>query len=222
MSENSVVDALGWVAKFRGSDLKIAVARLETLVANRDRLGLGTLLMHESVTGELLRAAVLIKRSAAQIDSIVHAAGILLSLPELLEEGETIQEVSLAAGNTGKPFDLVTDRRIAEFTFIDWKGGSESIRKQKLFKDFYLLAEADSAKRRCLYFLGDKHAPKVFGSRSTCESMLVKYAPLRDRFVQTYGSAIPVRQYYETKKDLVALVNLERVAPKAAAAFKEL
>ena len=40
------------------------------------------------------------------------------------------------------------NRRVAEFTIIDWKGGSESIRKQKLFKDFYLLADPDTTKLR--------------------------------------------------------------------------
>jgi hypothetical protein len=145
---------------------------------------------------------------------------MLLCLPELLEEGEPIEAVSLAAGNTEKSFDLVTDRRIAEFTFIDWKGGSESIRKQKLFKDFYLLAEADTTKRRYLYFLGDQHAPKVFSSRSTCEGMLQKFATLQKRFVTQYGPTLSVREYFGVKKDLVRLENLERVAHNAGAAFQ--
>jgi len=139
---------LGRVARFRGGNLAVGVARLERLVAGLDRQGLGSLLVQELVTLELLRAAVLVKRAAAQIDAVVHTAGMLLCLPELLEDGEQIEAVSLAAGNTGKSFDLVTDRRIGEFTFIDWKGGSESIRKQKLFKDFYQLAEAGTTKRR--------------------------------------------------------------------------
>ena len=145
---------------------------------------------------------------------------MLLYLPELLEGGEVIEAVSLAAGNTGKLFDLVTDRRVAEFTFIDWKGGSESIRKQKLFKDFYLLADADTTKLRYLYFLGDQHAPKVFVSRSPCKGMLRKFAILQERFVQQYGPTISVREYYQAKRDVVMLENLERAAPKAATAFQ--
>jgi hypothetical protein len=142
-----------------------------------------------------------IKRVAAQIDNILHATGMLLCLPELLEDGESIVAVSLAAGNMGKRFDLVTDRRIAEFTFIDWKGGPESIRRQKLFKDFYQLAEADTTKRRYLYFLGDLHAPKVFQSRSTCEGMLRKYAILRDTFLEHYDAALRVREYHDAKRN---------------------
>ncbi|WP_283814259.1 hypothetical protein [Bradyrhizobium aeschynomenes] len=44
----------------------------------------------------------------------------MLCLPHILEEGEIVDYVSLGAGNTGRPFDLETNRRIAEFKFIHW------------------------------------------------------------------------------------------------------
>jgi len=182
-------------------------------------MGLSSLLVQELVSLDLVRAAVLVKRAAAQIDSVLHATGMLMCMPELLEDGERIEAVSLAAANTGKAFDLVTDRRLAEFTFIDWKGGSESIRKQKLFKDFYQLAEADTTKRRHLYFIGDVHAPKVFRSRSLCKGMLRKFAILRDSFLRDYDSKLRVGDYYAAKKHLVILENLEVAAPKAAEVF---
>ena len=216
---DDVVDALGRVAQFRGDDLAGAVGRLEGLVAGQERSALGSFLGQELVTMELLRAAVMVKRAASQIDNVVHAVGMLLCLPELLREGEVIEAVSLAAGNTGKPFDLVTDQRIAEFTFIDWKGGAESIRKQKVFKDFCQLAEASTGKERFLYFLGEKHAPKVFTSRTSCKDMLQKYAPLRDAFLQRYDAAMTVREYCHAKDGVVKLVPLEQAAPKAAKAF---
>jgi hypothetical protein len=219
MATDDVVDALARVSRLRGEHLAGAVRRLEGLVAGQDRQGLGSLLLHEAISLELLRAAVVVKRAAAQIDNIVHATGMLVCLPEILEEGEVIQAVSLAAGNTGKSADLVTDRRVAEFTFIDWKGGSESIRKQKLFKDFYVLAEADTSKRRCLYFLGDVHAPKVFQSRSSVKGMLRKFAILRDAFLERSAPTLKVREYYEAKKHLIALENLETAAPTAARVF---
>jgi hypothetical protein len=93
---------------------------------------------------------------------------------ELLEGEEVVEWLSLGAGNTGKSFDLVTNRRIAEFTFIDWKGGSASIRRQKVFKDFYLLAEAQTDKRQFLYFLGQEHAPRTFQTTTACVDMLRK------------------------------------------------
>jgi hypothetical protein len=45
---------------------------------------------------------------------------------------------------TGRSFDLETSYRVAvaEFKFIRWQGGPESIRQNQLFKDFYLLARS--------------------------------------------------------------------------------
>ena len=60
-------------------------------------------------------AALLVKRSAGQINLIVHAVGILVALPKILEPGELVQSLSLGAGNTGRAHDLETDRRIDEF-----------------------------------------------------------------------------------------------------------
>lgn len=54
---------------------------------------------------------------------IMHAAGIMVALPWILESGEIVESLSLGAGNTGRDHDLETNRRIAEFKFIDWRGG---------------------------------------------------------------------------------------------------
>ena len=69
--------------------------------------------------------------------------------------------MSLGAGNTGRSFDQETDRRVAAFKFIRWQGGPESIRQNSVFKDFFLLAEHDTVKRRYLYVLGN-HYPLKF------------------------------------------------------------
>ena len=47
---------------------------------------------------ETAPAALLVKRSAGQINVIVHAVGILVALPKILEPGELVQSLSLAAG----------------------------------------------------------------------------------------------------------------------------
>lgn len=109
--------------------------RAEQLSAKLADLGIG-----ESV----LTAATTLKRVLGQVNVLIHAVGILTSLPEILEPGETISYLSLGAGNTGRPFDLETDRRVAEFKFINWRGGAEAIRQNSLFKDLYLLQVADT------------------------------------------------------------------------------
>ncbi len=77
----------------------------------------------QNITASLLDSAFILKEVAGQINVIVHAVGILIALPHILREGEVIQSLSLGAGNTGKAFDLETDWRVAEFKFIQWRGG---------------------------------------------------------------------------------------------------
>jgi len=216
---SSLMDAVELVRAFKAEDLALRVARLEHEAEGKGVRELAAMLEQRSVSPELFRAAVEVKRSAAQIDEVVHAVGTLLCLKEILEPEEKIERLSLAAGNTGRDFDLETDMRIAEFTFIDWKGGPESIRKQKVFKDFYSLAEANTDKRRFLYLIGKVHGPKVFVSRSPCRGMLRKFAGLQAEFVRKYGTTITVREFYESRKALVQVIDLTDVAPRAAQAL---
>ena len=78
------------------------------------------------------------KKIFSQLNTIIHATGILLYSSRILQKGEIIESMSLGAGNTNKDFDLVTNIRIAEFKFIEWKG-RDSIRQNSLFCDFYKL-----------------------------------------------------------------------------------
>src|SRR2546426_3182050 len=134
------------------------------------------------------------KRLAGQINVVVHALGILATLPHLLDRGEVIQYVSLGAGNTGRPFDLETTQRIAEFKFVGWQGGAEAIRQNALFKDFYLLAEHSSAKRKCLYVLGTAHPLKFFNGGRSISSVLSHHVRLRNQFMDRFGN-----QYYSVR-----------------------
>ena len=68
------------------------------------------------------------KKIFSQLNTIIHATGILLYSSRILQKGEIIESMSLGAGNTNKDFDLVTNIRIAEFKFIEWKG-RDSIRQ---------------------------------------------------------------------------------------------
>jgi hypothetical protein len=61
------------------------------------------------VDREVLAAAAALKRLAGQINVSIHATGILLCLPHILEPGESVDYVSLGAGNTGREFDLETN-----------------------------------------------------------------------------------------------------------------
>ncbi|RXK53900.1 hypothetical protein ESB00_17785 [Oleiharenicola lentus] len=158
---------------------------------------------------EVLLAALLVKKHSSQINEIVHALGILLALPSILEKGERVESLSLGAGNTGKGFDLETNRRIAEFTFIQWQGGSEVIRQNKIFKDFFFLAEAETDKTRELYTIGTEWPMKFFKSGRRLANILAGNAKLGTAFRRKYPKTFEhVREYYGSKKEVVAVMDL--------------
>jgi hypothetical protein len=128
--------------KFADGSLKLKLRDIEDHLVTGDVFACTEINETFGIGSDLLEAAATVKRAAAQIDVLIHSIGILHLLPSILEEGETIEYLSLGAGNTGKKFDLETDRQIAEFTFIAWRGGVEAIRQNKLFVDFFHLAEA--------------------------------------------------------------------------------
>src|SRR5204862_2851442 len=120
----------------------------------------------------LLNGALTIKELAGQVHVVIHAVGILVALPYILERDERIESVSLGAGNTGRDHDLVTDRRIAEFKFIAWRGGAESIRQNALFIDLFNLASAEGRKGRYLYVVDREHPDRFLTSRRALSSVL--------------------------------------------------
>ena len=170
-------------------------------------------LTHCGVTTEILVAAGLMKRLAGQINVVVHALGILATLPHLLDRGEVIEYVSLGAGNTGRPFDLETNQRIAEFKFIRWQGGPEAIRQNALFKDFYLLAEHSSTKRKYLYVVGTDHPLKFLNSNRAISSVLSGHAALMVEFAAKFPDLRGVREYYLPRKDLVTIQDVSGWIP---------
>ena len=139
------------------------------------------------INSDLLRAAAEIKRAASQINVTIHALGILRALPHILEPDETVQDVSLGAGNTGHPFDLTTTHRIAEFKFINWRGGAEAIRQNGIFKDFFNLESFNAEKKKCLYLLGVEHALRFFNGRRSLRSVLGRNEATRTKFLRQHG-----------------------------------
>ena len=63
---------------------------------------------------------------------------------------------SLAAGNDPtRPFDVETDRRVAEFKVGIWSGtGTDAMRKRTVFHDLVNLAADTSGRRAELYVAG--------------------------------------------------------------------
>src|ERR1700679_1913200 len=158
----AIADAIHLLQTFRGSDLTQTIYQIEKSVKSVSAEKHLAVLSTSGAKAEVLGAAGLVKQLAGQINVVIHARGILLCLPHILRPGEIIEYVSLGAGNTGRAFDLETTLRVAEFKFIRWQGGPESIRQNSLFKDFYELAEYETPKEKYLYVLGTEHGEQFF------------------------------------------------------------
>ena len=169
---------------------------------------------------EALAAAAEMKRLAGQINVTIHALGILLCLPHILEPNELVEYVSLGAGNTGREFDLETNLRVAEFKFIRWRGGAESIRQNSVFKDYLLLAEHPTAKRKYLYLLGTGHALRFLRGGRALSSVLSRNDKLQKLFAERFGETFrTVGDYYAVH---ASAVQIEDVSPWLSELAEEL
>jgi hypothetical protein len=202
--------------KFGGSDLTATLAGLEAAVKGLAADDLSHVLNSSGVDRELLTAAAALKQLAGQINVSIHATGILLCLPHILEPGERVQYVSLGAGHTGRDFDLETTSRVAEFKFIHWRGGPESIRQNQLFKDFYLLSESPSTKRKYLNLLGiEKPLKFLSGGRALSTSVLSRNVKLLGQFQAKYGDRFAtVRDYFRLHQDRVKIEDVSAWVPE--------
>lgn len=218
-----LADAAVLLQQFAQSNLGRELARIERQLQNRDANTLVPLLSELGLNADVVAAALLIKRVAGQINVTLHALGVLMALPTILEPGEHIQSASLGAGNTGRAFDLETNLRIAEFKFIQWRGGAEAIRQNSLFKDFYMLAEAQIDKRKYLYIVDLTFPLKFLTGRRALKSVMSKDTKLYSEFKRQYDDRfLRVYEYFEYRRNDVTLVDLCSVVPSLCSLTKNL
>jgi len=209
---NDNYDALN---EFIGDALTPALASIEQAAVGVAAEDCPNLILNALATENAILQAARIKKLAGQINVTIHALGILRCLPFILEDGEVIEYVSLGAGNTGRKFDLETNKRIAEFKFIHWKGGPESIRQNSIFKDFFELSVAKTEKHKLLYLLGTEQALKFFAGGRSLISVLSKNEATRLKFRELYGDTYDtVREYYETHSDSVKILDVSEWLPE--------
>lgn len=166
-----------------------------------------------------LRAAFEIKRSVGELNTFIHAVGILACLPFIVESDERLLSLSLGAGNTGKDFDVETDRRIAEFKFITWKG-VDAVRQDSVFADIVKLCLHRSSKRKLLYLTGADLALKFLRGGRAIDSVLARRAPLRLAFTERFGSGyLRVCDFFRCELNTVEVVDLNTVVPGLADAI---
>jgi len=201
-----------------GGELTARIGAIEASLTGKERRAAQRTIAKHEIDEALLKGALTIKDLAGQIHVVIHAIGILLTLPHILERDERIESVSLGAGNTGREHDLVTDRRIAEFKFIEWRGGAESIRQNSLFIDLFNLASAKTKKRRYMYVVGREHPDRFLGNRRALSSVLSRNAAAAARFKALHGERFEtVADYASYIRDQVEIVDLREVVPTFSA-----
>ena len=160
-----------------------------------------------------LEAAFELKRSVSELNTFIHAVGIIASLPHLLASGEVVESVSLGAGNTGKDFDLETNLSVAEFKFITWKG-NDAVRQDSLFADLAKLCLHPSNKQKFLYLTGADLALKFLEGRRAIDSVLSRRTKIREAFQNRFASRFKtVGEFYRCDFNCVRLVDLYDVVP---------
>ena len=209
-----LIRAASALQKFGGNDLTYTLSKIESSIRGINANDCPDMLTSFGISGELLVAAAMMKRVAGQVNVLIHAMGILACLPHLLHAEESVEYVSLGAGNTGRSFDLETSHRIAEFKFIRWRGGPESIRQNQLFKDFYLLARHETHKQRVLYVLGTEYPLKFFNGGRALSSVLSRHAAVAALFKSDFDDRYRiVREYYLDHKGQVAIHDVSQWVP---------
>ena len=205
----SIERAIKAIENFQGSSLTKNLAKIETSILGFDAKKADVFCNAKGINDDFMSSALSIKDLAGQINVIIHAAGILQSLPFILEKNEIVESVSLGAGNTGRKFDLETNHRVAEYKFIDWKGGAESIRQNGVFKDFYELAEHETNKDKILYVIGTTYPLKFFNGNRALTSVLSRYPKILNEIKDKYGEEIKsVSDYFNLKKSDVSICDV--------------
>ena len=193
-------------------DLKVVIHDLENQITNNQKNDITKFLSSDTIDLSLLDASLSIKAIVGQINTIIHAWGILVSLPYILDNDEIIEYVSLGAGSGKKDYDLMTSHRIAEFKFISWKGGPESIRKKNLFNNFYNLAENETPLKKYIYLLEKSQAMKAFTERSIENALKPRvWKSFKDKYGDKYEK---VDEYYNDHRHLVEIVDLKTIVPE--------
>ena len=203
-------DAFAALAGFSGADLTRTLSGIEAALVGATADTCDELLLANNAEHDVLAAAGLVKRLAGQINVIIHALGIMLCLPHILEPGEVIESASLGAGNTGRMFDLETSQRIAEFKFITWRG-ADAIRQNSLFKDFYSLAEYETSKSKYLYILGADIPLRFLTGGRAIKSVLAKDVSVLADFRSKYPECHVVREYYLPRRQQVNIVDVSEI-----------
>jgi hypothetical protein len=189
--------------------LRVQIADIERGLLSKDKADVFEYVVKHKVP-ELLAEKLHIKQLSAQVDVAIHAYGILLALSEIMEDGEVIEYLSLGAGNTGKAFDVATSKRIAEFKFAMWDGGSNTIRQNGIFKDFLELAinTKSEGKVKQIYCLSADDVIRFLSSSERSLASVLSRNPMNKKYPEIQAQYKTVKAFYQSYKNEVEILEL--------------
>lgn len=221
MDSDQLGNAVSVLAAFLGAEpLTCAIASMERSLVGRSASEAGAMAAARGVSPDLMVAALTVRGSLGRLNDLIHAAGIVLALPHLLQDGEEIAvRPSLAAGNDpSRPFDLETDRRVAEFKLARWRG-ADAMRKRQTFKDLVMLAADRTGRRAELFVVGPEPGRFLRTSRSTAAWALDRTPHARRVFGESFGSLeVSVAEFTERHAGHVQVTDLCDVLPPEVSA----
>lgn len=217
MSEQvSLDDAVALLLGFlSGAPLTEVIASLERAVDGKRSDEAAAEIDAAGIGARLFEAAVVTRDNLGRLNDLIHAVGISLAIPHVLEPGERItNRPSLAAGNDpSRPYDLETDHRVAEFKFGVWTG-RDAMRKRQAFKDLVNLAADDSGRRRCLYVIGQRPIRFQRTSGATASWGLDRTPATREVFKERFGDlSTSVCEFVATYGARVEVMDLVELVP---------
>lgn len=208
--------AAGALAQFiRDEPLTAKIADIEHDLDGCSRDAVEGIVSARGVSPDLLRGALLVRGRLGRINDLIHAAAIALALPELLEPDEILRRPSLAAGNDpSRPYDIETDRRVAEFKLARWDG-HDAMRKRQVFKDLVHLTADASGRRAELYVLGERPLRFLRETGSSAEWGLDRFPATRQLFRERFGSlTVPISAVTDGVASRVRIINLAERLPR--------
>lgn len=210
------------VAFLRQGRFTHGVGQLERDLVDADNSTAPEVTAAAGLSDALLEAALIVRREVGRVSDVIHATVIALALPKILEPGEIItNRPSLGSGNDKtRPFDLETDRRVAEFKVALWSGG-DMMRKRTLTADLVHLALDQSGRRPELWVAGTGPLEFLRTSTSPVGNLLSRSSHhLRARYGDHYGTAdIPLHEFVNEHAAHVHCHDIADILPTVAIAL---
>lgn len=212
--ETNLIKSLETLIKYYSNDkLNGVIYDLQHELKSKNISSVQQIINRDVTSTETLNAALEVKSVMGQINVVVHALGILNSLPYILDENEVIESLSLGADNASSEFDLITNKRIAEFKFITWRG-NDSMRLKTTFADYYNLVEYETEKEKYLYLTECSYFEKFLNGRRSFSSILSKNNKIANEFEAKYNNKYNfINEYYKDNKFKVNLISLNEIVP---------